>query len=335
MVSLRERLVERIRRDGPIDFGTYMEAALYDPDGGFYAKGPGIGAGGHFTTSAVAHPAFADAVAEEAIAAWQALGRPDRFRVCEAGPGSGVLARRVAELLDQVDLPHELVLIERSVGLRERQAEVLDGYDVTWVAGPDDLEPAVGFLYANELLDALPVRLLAWPDEVLVDTDREGRLVERVVPAAEDLREALRRSVPDPRTGGRYAVRPDLVPFVDALTKTLERGRLLLVDYGGVGDEVHDGRRPPIRTYIGGQPGGDPLAAPGSQDLTADVDFGVLLETAPGLGLDVERYLSQAAWLTERGWVPPPPEERSDEDWVLAGLVDERLPFQVLVLKRG
>lgn len=335
MASLRERLVERIRREGPIDFGAYMEAALYDPDGGFYAKGPGIGVGGHFTTSAVAHPAFADAVVEEAVATWQALGRPDRFRVCEAGPGSGALARRVAQLLDEADLPHELVLIERSAGLREQQAEVLDGYDVTWVDEPGDLEPGVGFLYANEVLDALPVRLVVWPDEVLVDADEAGRLTERCVPATDDLHEALRRSVPDPRAGGRYAVRPDLVSFVDALAATLVRGRLVLVDYGGVGDEVHDGRRPPIRTYIGGQPGGDPLAAPGSQDLTADVDFGVVLEAAPRLGLVVERYVTQAAWLTERGWVPPPAERRSDEDWILAGLVDERLPFQVLVLGRG
>lgn len=335
MASLRERLVERIRREGPLDFGAYMEAALHDPDGGFYARGPRIGAGGHFTTSAVAHPAFAEAVAEEAVACWQALGRPDRFRVCEAGPGSGVLARRVAETLNAMDLPHELVLIERSEGLRSRQAEALEGYDATWVAEPTELEPAAGFLYANELLDALPVRLLVWPDEVLVDAGPEGRLVERRVPAPDDVRDALRRSVADPRTGGRYAVRRDLVAFVGALGDTLERGRLLLVDYGGVGDEVHDGRRAPIRTYVGGQPGGDPLAAPGTQDLTADVDFGVVLDAAPGLGLAVERYLTQAAWLTERGWVPPPPEQRTDEDWILAGLVDERLPFQVLVLGRG
>jgi NADH dehydrogenase [ubiquinone] 1 alpha subcomplex assembly factor 7 len=335
MASLRERLVERIRRDGPIDFGAYMAAALYDAEDGFYARGPTIGPGGHFTTSAVAHPAFADAIAQEAISTWQALGRPSRFRVCEAGPGSGALARRVAVLLDQVDLPLELVLIERSAGLRERQAEALDGYDVTWVENPDELEPAAGFLFANELLDALPVRLLAWPDEILVGADDAGRLVEVSVPADAEVCEALRYSVPDPRRGGRYAVRPGAVAMVAALARTVERGRLLLVDYGGVADEVHDGRRSPIRTYIGGQPGGNPLAAPGTQDLTADVDFGVLLDAAPGLGLAVERYCTQAAWLTERGWAAPPPEARSDEDWVLAGLVDERLPFQVLALERG
>jgi len=335
MASLRERLVERIGREGPLDFGAYMEAALYDPDAGFYTKGPGIGTGGHFTTAAVAHAAFADAVAQEAIATWQALGRPERFRVCEAGPGSGVLAGRVAALLAEEGLPCELVLIERSEGLRARQAEALEGYDATWVAEPAELEPAPGFLYANELLDALPVRLVAWPDEVLVVADGEGRLIERCSPAPDDLQEALRRSVAEPRTGGRYAVRPGLVAFVGALAGTLERGRLLLVDYGGVGDEVHDGKRSPIRTYVGGQPGGDPLAAPGTQDLTADVDFGVVLDAAPGLGLTVERYFTQAAWLTERGWVPPPPEQRTDRDWILAGLVDERLPFQVLVLERA
>jgi SAM-dependent MidA family methyltransferase len=327
-------VAERIRRDGPIDFGTYMEAALYDAEGGFYTRGPKIGAGGHFTTSAVAHPAFAAAVAAEAVTTWERLERPTRFRLVEAGPGSGVLAARVADQLAEMGIDFELVLIERSPALRDRQAEALRGRSVVWVEDPGELDPAPGLLYANELLDALPVRLLAWPDEIRVDADPEGRLIEQRVAAPPGVADALRLAVPEPETGGRYAVRPGLRSMTAALAGAVSRGRLLLVDYGGVGVEVHDGRRPPIRTFVGGQPGGDPLAAPGSQDLTADVDFGVLLERVEALDLAVERYCSQAEWLTGHGWVPPAPEVRSDEDWILAGLVDERLPFQVLLLER-
>src|SRR4051812_35971076 len=54
--QLAERLRERIAADGPIPFSAFMEAALYDPEYGFYARGARIGEGGAFTTAAVALP---------------------------------------------------------------------------------------------------------------------------------------------------------------------------------------------------------------------------------------------------------------------------------------
>jgi len=328
--SLRERLVERIRVDGPLTFADYMDAALFDTEAGFYARGPGIGRGGQFATSAEAHPAFAAAIVEEAITTWQALGEPREFRVTEAGPGTGGLAQRVSEGLAQRDVPHDLVLIERSAGLTERQRSAVDA---RWVAHPAELDPAPGFVYANELLDALPVRLLAWPMEVLVDADDEGRLVETLTPAADELHALLGDVVP--RAGGRYAVRTGLESLVVALADTLSAGRMLLIDYGGTAAEVHDGRRPPVRTYIGGQPGGAPLGAPGTQDLTADVDFDQVSRAALLAGLRDPATTTQSAWLAGHGWsVRPAAEGLSEEDWALAGLLDERLPFVVWSAER-
>ena len=37
--DLAERLRDRIRREGPISFADFMEAALYDPDAGYYSRG--------------------------------------------------------------------------------------------------------------------------------------------------------------------------------------------------------------------------------------------------------------------------------------------------------
>ena len=62
-VSLSERLAERIRREGPISFRDFMEAALYDPEGGYYARRAAIGHGGDFVTSPSMSPLFARAVA--------------------------------------------------------------------------------------------------------------------------------------------------------------------------------------------------------------------------------------------------------------------------------
>ncbi|MGI9116402.1 MAG: SAM-dependent methyltransferase [Gaiellales bacterium] len=334
MTTLRQRLVERIRAHGPLTFAQYMEAALFDPDDGFYTRGPGIGQGGHFATAAMAHPAFAEAIVAEATATWEGLGQPRHFRVTEAGPGTGGLARRVSEGLAAREVPHELVLIELSSGLAVRQRETLDGIEARWVEHPAELKPADGFLYANEVLDALPVRLLAWPDEVLVDADADGRLVEALGPAEPAIARLLTAQV-EPRPGARYAVRPGMLPLVASLVGSVRHGRIALIDYGGVGAEVHDGRRPPVRTYIGGQPGGDPLQAPGTQDLTADVDFGALSDAAQAVGVEVERLVTQPAWLRGHGWEALPADQRSEEDWALAGLLDERLPFMVWLARRS
>ncbi len=96
---------------------------------------------------------------------------------------------------------------------------------------------------------------------------------------------------------------------------------------------MHGGRRPPVRTYVQGQPGGHPLGAPGRQDLTADVDFGALRRAAARLGLRELAYLPQDAWLVAAGATLPPRDRRTDADWALARLIESRLSFRVLLLE--
>ena len=38
--GLKERIVDLVRREGPIPFDRFMEMALYDPDGGYFGSGP-------------------------------------------------------------------------------------------------------------------------------------------------------------------------------------------------------------------------------------------------------------------------------------------------------
>jgi len=42
-MSLRERIVEHIRENGPMTVAEYMAACLYDPEDGYYATRPAIG----------------------------------------------------------------------------------------------------------------------------------------------------------------------------------------------------------------------------------------------------------------------------------------------------
>jgi SAM-dependent MidA family methyltransferase len=308
-LSLGARLRERIEREGPLTFAAYMEAALYDPQEGFYARGQKLGLGGAFSTAPTRHPKFAQAVAAEARAVGGA--------VVEVGPGDGTLAAALATALGG-DV--ELVLVERAAGMRAVQERRLAGARVRWVERPQDAGVARGLVVANELFDALPVHLLDGADELCVGVDGE-RLVEVRRPAPEDL-VALAGGV-----RGRVAVAPGAAAMLGALAGAVESGRLLVVDYGTDGPAAGPS---PVRTYLGGRAGGGVLEAPGSQDLTADVDFALLRRTARELGLTEIAYEPQAAWLARRTL----PALRGTEAWFVERTLAE-LPFQALLLEKS
>jgi SAM-dependent MidA family methyltransferase len=308
--SLRRRLAERIRAEGPISFAEYVEAALYDPEGGFYSRGQRLGLRGAFSTAPTRQPRFTDALAAEIHACHEALGLPADFTLVEVGPGDGSLAAGLADRLGET--VSQLVLVERAGGMRAAQEQALAAgpLPVTWASSTSDISAEAGFVVANELFDALPFHLLAWPDEVFVGATDDERLREERRPANSELAAALEAEV-EPRASGRYAVRPDAPGVLLGLAATVGRGRILIADYGGEGEEAHTGRDP-VRTFVGGMRGADPLEAPGSQDLTADVDFGPLRRGAREAGLAELAYELQEAW-RERlapgspGLFDPPP----------------------------
>src|SRR5205809_6364005 len=95
---LADRLRARIEAEGPITFAAFMEAALYDPDGGFYSR-LAAGGRGHFETSPRTSPAFAMLLGAQLEELWERLGRPDPFWVVGVGAGDGTRAARLPELL--------------------------------------------------------------------------------------------------------------------------------------------------------------------------------------------------------------------------------------------
>ncbi|MYK76867.1 MAG: hypothetical protein F4016_08015, partial [Acidimicrobiaceae bacterium] len=60
-VTLAERIARRIEKRGPMPVAEYVEACLYDHDGGFYMRSGGGRAGGrsgHFLTAPEVGPLF-------------------------------------------------------------------------------------------------------------------------------------------------------------------------------------------------------------------------------------------------------------------------------------
>src|SRR5208283_2540888 len=150
--------------EGWISFTDYMRAALYAPGLGYYAAGAHkLGAAGDFVTAPELTPLFGRALSAQLA---QVLAQVTGGEIIEVGPGSGGLAADVLTTLAEQDaLPAHYLLLEVSPDLRERQRRHLADRipefmpQVAWI---DSLpECWSGAVIANEVLDAVPVHLVA------------------------------------------------------------------------------------------------------------------------------------------------------------------------------
>ena len=267
-----------------------MEAALYDPAGGFYATGGGAGRRGDFLTSPEVGPLFGAVIARALDRWWEEMGRPAPFTFVDAGAGPGTLARAVLAARPACLAAGALryVAVERSDGQRERHA----GLPVTSVAELP-AGPLTGVVLANELLDNLPFRLAVhdggW-QEAFVDVDAHGRFVEVLRGFAE-----VPACLPaDARHGSRAPVQDLAAAWVLDVLGRLTRGRLVVIDYARTTAEM--AARPWrewLRTYRGHERGAHYLSDPGQQDITTDVALDQLPRPAS--------VRTQAAFLAAHG----------------------------------
>jgi SAM-dependent MidA family methyltransferase len=334
--QIADQLADLILRVGPISFETFMEAALYD-EGGFFASGGGAGrSGADFVTSVETGSLYGAMVAREIDRWWERLGRPDPFVVLDVGAGRGQLARDVLRA-DPACSPHlRYVLVERSAALRELHRDRLPWEPPEDVLGPRTPEPdeaagagpvvrndhstlvtsladlpatpIIGVIIANELLDNLPFaiaqRSSAGWSEVRVGVGDTG-FVECVVPADPQLVQLITRLVPGESVppGARVPVLTAGARWLRDARRIVHRGGLVVIDYAAsVAEVVARGQTGWLRTYRGHRRGSDPLDAPGTQDLTADVPLESLLAAAVNAGWVLEDDVeSQAEWLVALG----------------------------------
>lgn len=334
MNRLAARLRARIAASGPISFSAFMESALYDADDGFYARGARLGAHGAFTTAPIASPFLAKALAADLRALWERMGRPAAFTLAEIGPGDGSLAAGLASEL--ADLPLDIVLCERAAGMLTQALSRVPSARSLALAR---LSGVSGAIVANEVHDACPAHRLRWPDELLVDVGADGRFVWTPGPPAGRLGDPLRAAGVRPVAGGQYEVSPQQAELQRTLARALERGAVVALDYGEGGPGRYERPLPRLRTYLGGMAGGDPLAAPGTQDITVDVDFGAVRTAGEDEGLRTTIDLPQPQWLLAHGAeaaIAALPRHDAERMWLqaLSDPAGSGAAFRVLVQER-
>ena len=325
MNPLRQKIEQEIRERGSIPFSRYMELCLYDPTHGYYSRNAEqFGKAGDFYTSSDVHAVFGRLMARQFDQMWRALGSPEKITIVELGPGRGLFAQDVLDWSER-KFPEffravRWVLVEASPALRQRMEATLARHiergiatliapDGVWVAQrfsaannslsqTGALAPEVPtILFANEFFDALPVEILSPQGTLHIDT-REERFVETWTPSSPAELEFLDRHSIHPEPGERVEAPLSAQHYMRQIASTINRGLLIVIDYGYTRAEQLAGRhRGTLKAIRKHSVSSNPYEAPGEQDITADVNFTALAAAAEPQGMQTQKLITQSQFL--------------------------------------
>ena len=302
---------------GWIGFDEFMALALYTPGLGYYAndstkfgslpyatQGDTPMPGSDFVTAPEMTALFGQTLATQVA---QALQVTQTSEVWEFGAGSGALALQVLDALAVLGQTlTRYTIVDLSGSLRARQQQTLEKYAdrVRWVSElPDSLQ---GVVIGNEVLDAMPVKLLArtqglWHERGVALAqagEASAAFVWRDVPT--DLRPPL-----EPLGAHDYLteIHPQAQSFVRTLGDKLSAGALFFIDYGFPEAEYYHAQRHmgTVMCHRAHQSDTDPLADVGLKDITAHVDFTGIALAAQEADMGVLGYCTQARYLMNCG----------------------------------
>ncbi len=160
---LADQLRERIRREGPITFRDWMDAALYDPLHGYYfrADRQRWGREGDYRTSPERSSLFASTLARYVAKLYDEDGKSSSLSIAEYGAGDGQFAASLLTALENY-FPHVFIATRYSIFERSSQSERLAqkrllpfGDRVSF--SPEEPHSDFSIVFSNELLDAFPV----------------------------------------------------------------------------------------------------------------------------------------------------------------------------------
>lgn len=288
---------------GWLPFDRYMALALYAPGLGYYANtAPKFGqmpsSGSDFVTAPELTPLFGAALAVQVGEALQATGTR---QLVEFGAGSGALAAQLLQALG--DRVERYTIVELSASLRERQQQALAGWGgrVCWA---DELPERIdGVVVGNEVLDAMPVKLLA---RVGGAWHERGVALQGDALAWADRPTGLRPPVAIPGPHDYVTeIHPQAEAFMRTLADRLVTGAAFFLDYGFPESEYYHPQRHmgTVMCHRGHMADPDPLEAPGEKDITAHVDFSGVALAAQEAGLPTLGYASQGRFLINCGLV--------------------------------
>ncbi len=299
--SLKDHLIDRITRLGPLSISEYMSECLLHPTLGYYTTRDPLGAKGDFTTAPEISQMFGELIGLCLAQAWQTNGAPKRFQLVELGPGRGTLMADILRATANIPGFHEAAevhLIEASEKLRARQADRLHAFDVQWHGDVASLPDLPIYLVANEFFDALPIRQFIRQEDDKFSEHHVGAtngvLEFGLTPPVELPQLAYR--LDDTKPGDTIEINSagqSVAGFIAGRIEALG-GMALIIDYGSWrsnGDTLQ---------ALADHKKVSPLSNPGRADITAHVDFEELA-IAAGAHCKVTPPLPQGVFLERLG----------------------------------
>lgn len=272
----------------------FMALALGQPEHGYYMTRDPFGRAGDFTTAPEISQMFGELLGLWAADVWMKLGRPARFDFIECGPGRGTLmadALRAAKTVPGFVDAAQIILMEISPVLREKQKTALRNYDVQWIdsinhSGIQSSNHPV-ILLANEFLDALPVQQFLFEGggwrERTINVRSNGKFDFITSPprrrgggAADDCRMPACAGMTEGDIAEVSPLREEFVQDVSTLLIS-RRGAALFIDYG------HEGGMSDTLQAVKNHKFASVLEDIGNADITSHVDFAALRAAAEGV----------------------------------------------------
>lgn len=298
---------------GWIDFAQFMQLALYAPQLGYYSAGnKKFGTGGDFVTAPEISALFGQTLAQQ-VAQILALSRGS---IMELGAGTGRLAVHLLHALERLDcLPDQYYILDVSDHLRQVQLEYLQERlspqllrHVVWL---DQLPVTfTGVVLGNEVLDAIPVHMVHTKAQILCErgvmlgeqglTWSDKPWDEAPASGQHLLDEITKLSLP---TGYISEFCPAANGLIASLALTLDRGVILMIDYGFSASEYYHPQRNlgTLMCHYQHYAHTDPLLNIGLQDITAHVNFSSIAYAGVDNGLQLSGFCSQAQFLMNCG----------------------------------
>lgn len=290
-----------------ISFADFMQLALYAPGLGYYSAGSHkLGKHGDFITAPVLSNLFSYTLANQCAKILHSLKGGD---ILEFGAGTGQMASAILKRLKELDtLPHHYFILEISADLRERQQKYLQEQHpdffskIIWLS--DLPKTFSGVMLANEVLDAMPVHLFEYENqlqELYVSHDGSEFVWQREKPSQVliELFQPLKEISHQWHIPYLSEVNALLPGWMTSVASSLEQGVLLLIDYGFPRHEYYALSRKmgTLMCHYQQQAHTNPLVLCGLQDITAHVDFTAVVEYGTQAGLILEGFTNQANFL--------------------------------------
>ncbi len=315
MSELKNRIIARIRAEGPMSVAEYMGLCLLDPKHGYYPTRDPLGSDGDFITAPEISQMFGEVIGLWAIQSWTDMGKPEKITLVEMGPGRGIMMSdilRAARLAPDFLKAVSVTLIEVSAALEAVQAKTLadSPVPVNWISALSDLPDGPVIIIGNEYLDCLPIRQFIQKDRFAGSAGWHERLVTLdtnsddlcFATAPEPISKIVQDTLPAAQSTARNNELLEICPAANQLLDQLSErfrqssGRALFIDYGPSETEFGDTLQALKRHEKV-----DVFSDPGNTDLTARVDFGALTELSQKLNMTTTAPVTQREFLSKLG----------------------------------